>query len=191
MMEAMITNEELVASLQVKMDETKLKILMQRFKPLIRKYATLYYLPHYDYDDFEQLAYIMIFKVIQTFNPTTHKYFAPYLKKAYVNKLKNEIRYFHAQRRRIERETLMISDVVGEPQMTPIGSQKQTNINDIVVIRNIYEEVIQNFSKLEKKVFLHYLKGKNYQEIAQVVGKSERSVRDTVYRIRKKFKQIS
>lgn len=186
-----LSNEQLVASLQIKFEEDKFKVLMQRFKPMIRKYANFYYIPTYDYDDFEQTAFIVMFKAVKTFDPKINKYFAPFLKKAYVNKLKNEIRYAQAQRRGKNETTILTPDINDDVNTKYLVTNYQESICAVIAMRNIYEEVIQNFSRLEKRVFLLYLKEKEYSEIAESLNIKERSVKDTIYRIRQKFKQMS
>ena len=54
-------------------------------------------------------------------------------------------------------------------------------------IRRIFDE---NTTPLEKQIFLMYLDKRSYKEIAQAVGKSEKSVDNAIYRVKSKIKKL-
>lgn len=54
-------------------------------------------------------------------------------------------------------------------------------------IKRIFSE---NTTPLEKQIFLMYLDKMSYKEIAQAVGKSEKSVDNAIYRVKSKIKKL-
>ena len=66
-------------------------------------------------------------------------------------------------------------------------AQQQDWMQD-VEIRDIKERLFRRLSKMEGEVFHLYLVGLSYKEIAGRIGKTEKSVGNTMQRIRSKLR---
>ena len=67
------------------------------------------------------------------------------------------------------------------------------NINPESIILNEEQEnltmnhMLGKLSKLEKEILSYYIEGMSYSEIAQIIGRSEKSVDNAIQRIRAKM----
>ena len=66
-------------------------------------------------------------------------------------------------------------------------AQQQNWMQD-VELRDIKERLFRRLSKMEAEVFRLYLAGLSYKEIADKIGKSEKSVGNALRRIRGKLR---
>ena len=64
----------------------------------------------------------------------------------------------------------------------------------MVIEQELWEEykkrLEQNLSKMENKVLQYYLDGNHYIQIAEIMGKSPKSIDNALQRIRQKIRQI-
>ena len=74
-----------------------------------------------------------------------------------------------------------------------MGSATSWSVQDTVVRRELGEKLISfaesSLSPYERKIFSMYVDGIKAKEISVVIGKSEKSVNNAIYRIRLKLKK--
>ena len=75
--------------------------------------------------------------------------------------------------------------------MSAMSEILHQNPEDLILARErteeLYAELSQCLSKLEKQVLDLYLKGLSYREIAQVLKRDEKAIDNAVQRIRRKL----
>lgn len=184
------SNEELVLSMKESFNEDMFLELLRRFHPLVKKYSQYYLIPSFDKDDYQQLANITMFNAIDKFDIETCPYFAPYFKRAYINKLKNEIRRLSAKRRGSDTKTLLMADFIAEGDAKPLYRTVQVPPSQVAQMHQIYHQLIRECSQLEKETFIYFLDGKSNEEIAEIMGVRPRNVQDSLYRVRLKLRQL-
>ena len=87
----------------------------------------------------------------------------------------------------------MITDETGEEASLSEVLPDTENINPESIILNEEQEnltvnhMLGKLSKLEKEILSYYIEGMSYSEIAQIIGRSEKSVDNAIQRIRAKM----
>ena len=57
-------------------------------------------------------------------------------------------------------------------------------------MEDVLERIRASLSRMEKRVFEYYLEGMNYRQIAAIMGKSEKSVDNSLQRIKQKAQRL-
>ena len=57
-------------------------------------------------------------------------------------------------------------------------------------MEDVLERIRASLSRMEKRVFEYYLEGMNYRQIAAIMGKSEKSVDNSLQRIKQKAQRF-
>ena len=58
------------------------------------------------------------------------------------------------------------------------------------IFQQLYSDVQMHLSKMEKKVLELFLEGKDYTEIAKILGKTDKSIDNALQRIKAKIRKI-
>ena len=187
-----MTNEKIVSKLKTKMDEDLLEELIQRFKPMVKKYSRIYYLYQFDFEDLQQEANIILLKAINTYDPTKTPYFAPYYHSMYRHRLYNLLRYSNATCREIQNCLTHLEDTSKNTNLCLAETLKDGHIltpDEIIEIKNKSSQYLSTLSKFEKQILIKYLENENYQKIADELNISVRKLNDAIYRCHKKLKK--
>lgn len=191
---SLLTNEQLVEQYQKTSNQDILVELFHRFKPLIRSLSRQYYIIDYDQEDFEQELRLALLRACKTFNVSRNDYFAPYARCVCRNHLINISRYRMASRRGGGQKELSLNvqiDGDSVDTLTLLPDPKNLSVHDIFSVQDRCKKVLNSLSNLEKQIFHKYLSEGNYRQIAEELGMSLKKVNDTIYRCRKKFKQLA
>lgn len=186
-----VSNERLVQSIKESMDDRLLVELIQRFKPMVRKYASSYRIPCFDEEDYFQEARIVIYKACLNFNPDRTPYFAPYVQKVYKNHLANILRYYRAARRGggvRDMSLINENDEEALDRLEVIAPSHQISSVAIYEIREKSSFYFATLSPFEKQVLCRFLNREDYQQIADELNIPLKRVHDALYRCRKKLK---
>ena len=158
--------------------------LCEQYKNLIdglsSKYSAMCSGEYSSYDDFAQEAKLAFYKAVMKYDVGNNKVtFGAFAKVCVRNRLISCVRRHNSKKRR-----------KGEN-----GAEADTgwSLQDTVVRRELGEKLIsvaeRSLSKYENKVFMYSLEGRGPKEISSIIGKSEKSVNNTLYRIRLKLKK--
>ncbi|SEP95282.1 Sigma-70, region 4 [Ignavigranum ruoffiae] len=191
---ALLSNEQLVEAYQQSSNQDYLVELFDRFKPLIRSLSRQYFIIDYDNDDFEQEVRVALLKAVRTFNLERRSFFAPYARCVCRNHIINIARYRLASCRGGGKKDLSLNVEVDGDSVDTLSLLPDTNnlpIYEICSTQSKFIRVLNSLSKLEKQVLHKYLSEGNYKKIAEELGMSLKKVHDTIYRCRKKFKQLA
>lgn len=131
-------------------------------------------------DDFVQEAKMAFYKAVISFDIGNKGVtFGAYAKVCIRNKLISCVRKQLSKKRRKGKEDTQ--------------AQELWSLQDTVVQRELGEKLISvaesTLSVYEKKIFSYYLEGRKAKEISSILGKSEKSVNNAIYRIRSKLKK--
>lgn len=186
------SNEKLVVRYQETRDDSILKELLSRFKPLICSLATEHRISGLEYQDIEQEAQIALVKAINTYQPKMKAYFAPFAQKVCYNHIVNLCRYHQAIHRGSGKQDLSLyfdHDGQEANYLSFFINRNTTNVEDIVEVREKYSDFISSLTQQEKRILGKYLNHGDYNQISKELNISLKKLNDTIYRCRKKLKQ--
>ncbi len=169
-------------------DNEALNFILDKYKPLVKYKARMYFLAGGDTDDLIQEGMIGLFNAIRTFVKSENNTFKTYAEVCITNQIKSALRNSTRQKHNSLNFSVPIYDfneILESEGSEPLGVilSKETYDN---LTKNIYREL----TKLEQIVLENYLGGKSRLEIANIIGKNEKSVSNSLSRIRKKLENI-
>ena len=171
--------------------------LCDKYKNLVRKKANALYLIGAEKEDLIQEGMIGLFKAIRDFDATKEVSFYHFAKLCISRQMYHAIeasqRLKHAplnsyvsffeetgKEGGITLEDVLEADTDQEPEKLLILRESY---------RDFYDGLEQRLSPMEKQVCELYLQGKNYHQIADILGKSSKSIDNALQRIRKKISE--
>ena len=158
------SDEELIVRLRE--GETEISdYLMEKYKEFVRKKARAMFLIGGETDDLIQEGMIGLFKAIQNSNRQKHQPLNSYVS------LSDENESDHLEGSWSEDPEALIID------------QEST--------RTLEREITKVLSPMENKVLDYYLRGYGYVKIAEIMGKTPKSIDNALQRIRGKIRNFS
>ena len=171
--------------------------LCDKYKNLVRKKANALYLIGAEKEDLIQEGMIGLFKAIRDFDATKEVSFYHFAKLCISRQMYHAIeasqRLKHAplnsyvsffeetgKEGGITLEDVLEADTDQDPEKLLILRESY---------RDFYEGLEQRLSPMEKQVCELYLQGQNYHQIADILGKSSKSIDNALQRIRKKISE--
>lgn len=192
-----LTNEMLIMRLKKNMmDEQAFLLLVQRFVPMLKKFA--YYMPvdGYDPNDMVQEGILFLYRVIDFYNPLYGGYFAPYFERAFHNYLINLLKKTTADAQTIrfgissEEEQQSIGESLTHQSITHASAFRE-NPESQVIVREDFERYVSVLSPLEREVIYCYTKlNMMPREIEQHLQLEGKTVKYALRRARDKLKNL-
>lgn len=182
--------EELVRSLQegnlLYFDD-----LFLRFRPLIRKFFSMYHIRLMEWEDFEQEARIVMLGALGRFQPTKGLTFGAYYKMLLQHHIYNLIRRDAALKRTIDRQALSYEAVQeqegGEHLLNYHMLSSSASPEQLLQVKESTNEYFESLSTYEREVFRRYLTGMDNRTIAEETGKTLSQVQNAYDRCRLKL----
>ena len=190
-----LTDEEMVKMAQ-EGSVTAEEFLIKKYKDLVRQKSNTYFIIGGDREDVVQEGMIGIFKAIHGFDFDKDVSFKTFAEVCINRQIISAIRNANLQKHQILNESLSLSsdnDPEGEQKTLEerLPARKGDDPETLMLMKEIgqylKEESHEIFSPLEQKVWDKMLQGKKYQEIAEELGKSAKSVDNATQRIKKKI----
>lgn len=179
-------------------DSSAVDALLEKYKYLVRKKARTLYLIGGENDDLIQEGMIALYKAIRNFDPDKERSFAGYAEVCIENALYNVIK--GANRLKNSPLNSYVSlyapldgseDASRETLADTLLPNELMNPEDILIDRenvtDIQSAIEEKLSAFEKEVVELYIDGCNYQQIAEILGKSAKSIDNALQRIKKKL----
>ena len=168
-------------------DEGAFDKLLEIYSPLIEasvsKYAGLYETLD-DADDLRQEAIVVFYNSIMTYELDQNEVeFGLYAKICITNALISQLRA------RKKRENERPSDIFSDDFFVRDSEDPLGKILEQESVKQLYSVIRKNLSDLEYRVWQLYMSGRSAKEIADIVGKDEKSVSNAIYRIRVKLRE--
>lgn len=183
----MTTNNEGIITMLEKIrqgEQKEFDNLYQIYKPLINSKVSEFS-QSLEADEIEQIASIALYDAAMSYNPEkvdNKVTFGLYADICIRNRLISELR-------RLKTRELFNGDV------SPLEKESDSGAISPEEFFLRKEDMLSRLRKAkalltpyESKVFFHYLSGESYEEIAEALGKSKKSVDNALRRIRNKFK---
>ncbi|MBE5911100.1 sigma-70 family RNA polymerase sigma factor [Pseudobutyrivibrio sp.] len=186
-----LTDEQLVKKYQDG-DQAILNYICEKYKPLVLKNSKKYFLVGGENEDLIQEGMIGLFGAIGDYDTTS------------------EVTFFHFASMCIDRQMIKAIEASNRKKHSPLNAyvsiynedgnevEEQNLTTDdpaqllIEAEENLslIDRLKSNLSPLEQQVFDLYMQDFNYKEIAAKLGKSEKSIDNTLTRIKQKARTI-
>ena len=185
------TDEELIAELRDNRDEI-IDYLLEKYKSLVRKHANALYLIGGDTDDLIQEGMIGLFKAVRDYQPDREASFQSFANLCIDRQIYSAIKSSNRQKHQPLNTYVSLSSSETEEDLRDTYAEHD-NPESILIDREnvsaLENEMEKSLSSLENRVLHLYLEGNSYIEIAEILGKTPKSIDNALRRIRKKIKK--
>lgn len=189
--------EELIASAQ-NGNEEAMAVLLERYKSLVRALSRPLFLMDGDQDDLLQEGMIGLYKAIQTFQDQKNASFETFATLCIKRQLYSAIKASN-RKKNIPLNSYISIDNAQDPTNAELEkifvtdaaqAMRQKSPEDIIIgqenVENTQKKMFMHLSNMEKQVLELFLQGLTYQEIAQKMEKSPKTIDNALQRIKKK-----
>ncbi|MDO4339661.1 MAG: sigma-70 family RNA polymerase sigma factor [Eubacteriales bacterium] len=163
--------------------------LMEKYKELVRKRARAMYLIGGETDDLIQEGMIGLFKAVRDYREDKDTSFQTFACLCIDRQLYNAIQNSNRQKHMPLNSYISLSD---EQDESSLGELWAENPESIIIDREttqaLEKEIQRMLSPMENKVLDYFLRGYSYAHIAELMGKSQKSIDNALQRIRGKVK---
>ena len=181
-------------------DRSAEDFLLEQYRPMVlhlTRELHLWSQNSIDIEDFVQEGMIGLFNAIRDFDLESDANFSTFAYICIKNKLKNTLTYInrkkHLPLKNYEHLEFYNADNERLENENVISDLGANNPESIVLIdediRELYRDIDEKLSELEKKVIYLYLEGYSRKEIASTLGKGDKSVDNALTRIKTKLKK--
>ena len=190
-----LTDEQLVLMAR-EGSETAEEILIEKYKGLVRAKAKAYFIAGAEAEDGVQEGMIGLMKAVRSFDEGREASFKTYAGTCINNQILKAIRKAEREKNQPLNDAISLDNHLGEKdENLTIGDILKASMFDEPEEKVIYEDTLFRlkglsrniFSPLEAQVLRAKIAGKNYQEIAEELGKSPKTIDNALQRIRKKI----
>lgn len=193
------TDEELIQSLR-EGDLAIMDFLLEKYKPIVKKKAKAMYLLGGENDDLIQEGMIGLFKAVQDYDPKQEASFGTFAQICVTRQLYSAIRASRRKKHLPLNSYISLynkEEITEEKESEMIGIQNaaiSNNPEDLVIYKesegSIMKELEGRLSELEKKVLYLHLLGTDYKAIAEILGKTPKTVDNALQRIKAKAEDV-
>lgn len=192
-----LTDEQLVKMSQ-EGSETAEEILIEKYKAMVKSKSKVYYIAGADNEDVVQEGMIGLFKAIRSYDANKEAAFKTYAETCINNQILSAIKKANRQKYQPLNESIPLNFEKGGDDYDWEGAAEEEihgtmvdNPEELTLIKEIVQVLNQCdgglFSDFERSVWLEWMRGYDYNEIAQRLDKSPKSIDNALQRIRKKL----
>lgn len=190
-----LTDEALVKMAQ-EGSKTAEEFLITKYKELAKQKSKTYFIAGGDKEDVIQEGMIGIYKAIRDYDQDMNTSFRTFAVLCINRQIITAIKRANRLKHQILNESMSLNgddsdDSGGYIFYDKIPSGNNTQPETLMVMKEIVDYLStcekDIFSTLENQVWLEMIKGKNYREIAEILGKSPKAVDNAIQRIKKKI----
>ena len=186
-----IKDEELISRFKNGESEI-LDYLMEKYKNMVRKKARTMFLIGGENDDLIQEGMIGLFKAVRDYQPDRDAAFQTFASICVDRQIYNAIQSSNRQKHQPLNSYISLSEQDGENE-EHLGDNCVENPESIIIdqenVQDLEQEITATLSPMENQVLEYYLAGNGYGEIAQIMGKTPKSIDNALQRIRIKIRE--
>ena len=186
-----LADEELIQKLR-EGDERIMDYILEKYKPLVLRKANAMFLIGGDTDDLIQEGMIGLFKAVRDYQPDKDATFQTFASICVDRQIYNAIQSSNRQKHQPLNSYVSLSEQGGENE-EHLGDTWVENPESIIIdqenVENLEQEITTTLSPMENQVLEYYLAGNGYGEIAELMGKTPKSIDNALRRIRTKIKE--
>lgn len=190
-----LTDEQLIHELRSG-DEKIMDYILDKYKPLVRKKANAMYLIGGETDDLIQEGMIGLFKAIRDYREERESSFFHFAEICITRQLYSAVEASNRKKHSPLNFYISFSATEGESGVALeeiLGADSLSNPEELVISQEnqklFLEKLRQKLSGFEQEVLDLYLSGMNYQQIAEQMDKSAKSIDNALQRIKGKIRE--
>ncbi|MBQ9133427.1 MAG: sigma-70 family RNA polymerase sigma factor [Clostridia bacterium] len=160
--------------------------LSEQYAPLLESEVARYagILGSADLEDLRQGALVSLYRAALAYQPDRGVTFGLFAKICIVNGIADTLRY-------IGKKSVDVSmELLGEDEQPEGGENPQSLMLDKEQAQDLRRRIRFALSEMEYRIFDLYLSGYSYAEIADIIGKTTKSVDNALHRVKDKLKKI-
>ena len=167
--------------------------LIRKYKDVVRGKAHLYFIVGADNEDTVQEGMIGIFKAIKGYDEKRHASFQTFAEICINRQILTAIKAARRQKHSPLNNSLSLSDPFsGEADTTiedTLTGDAYSNPESLYILKEDMNSLEDKsvFSDMELRVWNEYLKGRTYDEIARITGKTPKAVDNAMQRSKRKL----
>ena len=185
-------DEEIVAIAQSEGEGEALEYLLNKYKNFVRAKARSYFLIGADHEDIVQEGMIGLFKAIQNYQADKETSFRTFASLCIDRQLYSAVQNSNRQKHQPLNSYVSLSDENESDHLEGSWSEDpEALIIDQESTRTLEREITKVLSPMENKVLDYYLRGYGYVKIAEIMGKTPKSIDNALQRIRGKIRNFS
>lgn len=189
-----MTDEQLIEQLRAG-DKGIMDYILNKYKPLVLGKANAMYLIGGDTDDLIQEGMIGLFKAIRDFRSDRESTFFHFAEVCITRQLYSAVEASNRKKHVPLNTYVSFYSQTGEegrPLAETLPTDDMDNPEQMIIyqenMRTFWEELKGRLSKMERQVLDEYLKGLNYRQIADQLGKSPKAIDNALSRIKGKIR---
>lgn len=194
---AQLSDEALVYRCQTG-DGEAMDFLMEKYKPVVRMKANPMFLLGGDMDDLIQEGMIGLFKAIRDYDPNREAGFATFANLCISRQIYKAVEAASRKKHVPLNSYISLSqgeegETMGEMQYqleAPALHDPEKRLISQEELEQFWQKVDEVLSPLERKVLKLHLAGANYHQIAEQLGKSEKSIDNALQRMKRKIQPL-
>jgi len=192
--------DEKIVDLAQKGDENAQEYIIRKYKGLVRSKSRLYFIAGGDGDDLVQEGMIGVFKAIKDYDPQKDAAFKTFVELCINRQIIKAVEKASRQKHMPLNNSIVFSggsfgenhEEAEEPVYLSVAAGEEEQPEKMLMAKEMADEISEDkkgiFSKLEKQVLKEYLKGDNYVEIAETLGKNSKTIDNALQRIKRKVR---
>ena len=188
-----LKDEELIEQLRLG-DAKIMDFILDKYKPLVRKKANAMYLIGGDTDDLIQEGMIGLFKAIRDFSKEKESSFFHFAELCISRQIYTAVEASNRKKHAPLNTYISLYSgtnedgvVLADSLMAGVEENPEQMMIDQENMALFWEQLKECLSKLEREVLDYYLAGLNYQQIAEQMEKSPKSIDNALHRIKEKL----
>ncbi len=187
------TDEELVEKIHNGGEDRITEYILEKYKPLVRKGTNALYLIGGEQEDLIQEGMIGLFKAVRDFRNDRDSSFFGFAQLCINRQLYSALEASNRKKHQPLNTYVSFSGEEGKSMLEGFTSSEIRSPEQLILeeekFQEFQEQLKQKLSKMEEKVLSYYLEGNNYIQIADIMGKSPKSIDNALQRIRQKIKR--
>ena len=188
------SDEELIEKLRQGEDDIT-DYILEKYKPLVRKKTNAMYLIGGETEDLIQEGMIGLFKAIRDYKPDKDASFYHFAELCINRQLYSALEASNRKKHQPLNSYISLSeqehpDAVAAELLVDKESGPEQTVIEPEVWEEYKKRLAQKLSRMENQVLQYYLDGNHYIQIAEMMGKSPKSIDNALQRIRQKIRQM-
>ena len=186
-------------------DDEALRQIYEESRDMIRSKANLYFMVGADRDDVIQEGMIGLFYAIRTFDPEAGASFKTFAELCVKRRIINAVKMAGRKKHMPLNESVSIEEAIGGQDESAeqaasvnfkdaLHASDATDPEEVVLLADLLAFIESNapvlFSEMEQRVWEAYSRGSSAMEIAEMTGKSNKSVENALTRIKSKIERL-
>ncbi len=192
----MLSDEELVYKAKLG-DENAENELLELYKGLVVKLARSYFILGGEMEDIVQEGMIGLYKAIKGYDKKKNASFKTFATMCIKHQIQSAIKVANAKKNSPLSNSVSLqsfSENSDDDDFLPANLIFQVSPDEKIInkerYKNLLEEIRKMLSEKELQVLKYYLKGYTYKEISNILGTSEKSIDNSLSRIKSKLKKL-